>query len=373
MTALALPLIEIEHLQRRVRALAENRPAVYRMLDATGRVLYVGKAKRLRNRLLSYFRARYPDDKAARIIHAAADIQWDLMPSEFAALLGELRQIKRYRPVFNVSMNRNRRVGFVKISAGPAPKVFVGGSPGAKHEGHYGPFTGLGRLKESVRVLNDVLGLRDCALKMPAVVFPGQGDLFSRRTRAACLRHEVGHCAGPCAGLVTEQDYRDRVNKAAAFLETRSLEPLDDVVNRMTTAGERREFELAAHWRDRFESLEWLLAASVRAHASVAALSFVYVDTGTCGDDRAYVIKHGIIRASAPAPHTPIEREAFDGLVANQLLREPESNAIPAESIDEMLLIMRWFRRHPTVLSHTIPLEDWCRGNGSGGRNMYGL
>lgn len=363
MTALALPLTETGHLQRRVRALAENRPAVYRMLDATGRVLYVGKAKQLRNRLLSYFRARYPEDKAARIVHAAADIQWDIMPSEFGALLGELRQIQRYRPVFNVRMNRNRRVGFIKISAGAAPKLYVGSSPGAEHDKHYGPFTGVGRLKESVRVLNDLLGLRDCALKMP-VTFPGQGDLFTPQTRAACLRHEVGHCAGPCAGLVTEREYRNRVNKAAAFLETRSMEPLDDVVAKMTTAGEGQEFELAAYWRDRFDSLEWLLAASVRAHASVAALSFVYVDPGTFGDDRAYVIKHGTVRASAPAPHTPIEREAFKGLVEQSLDWEPSSKAIPTEAIDEMLILLHWFRRHPAALSHTIPLDDWMSRNG---------
>ena len=367
MTALALPLTEIGHLQRRVRALAENRPAVYRMLDATGRVLYVGKAKQLRNRLLSYFRARYPEDKAARIIHATADIQWDIMPSEFGALFGELRQIQRYRPVFNVRMNRNRRVGFIKISAGAAPKLYVGSSPGAEHDRHYGPFTGVGRLKESVRVLNDVLGLRDCALKMP-VTFPGQRDLFTPQTRAACMRHEVGHCAGPCAGLVTEREYHDRVDKAAAFLETRSMEPLDGVVAEMTSAGESQEFELAAYWRDRFDSLEWLLAASVRAHASVAALSFVYIDPGTYGDDRAYVIKHGTVRASAPAPHTPIEREAFNGLVEKHLKWEPDSKAIPAQTIDEMLLLLHWFRRHPAALSHTIPLDDWMSRNGGEGQ-----
>jgi excinuclease ABC subunit C len=360
MTALALPLTDNGQLHRRVRALAENRPAVYRMIDATGRVIYVGKAKRLRNRLLSYFRARFPEDKAARILHAAADVQWDPMPSEFAALLAELRQIKRYRPVFNVRMNRNRRVGFIKVSDGPAPKLFVGSTPGANSIRHYGPFSGVGRLKESVRVLNDLLQLRDCALKMP-VTFPGQGDLFVAHTRAACLRNEVGHCAGPCAGSVTERDYRDRVHKALAFLETTSMEPLDEVVAKMTAAGERQEFELAAYWRDRFDALEWLLAASVRAHANVAALSFVYVDPGTYGDDRAYVIKHGTVRASAPAPHTPIEREAFDGLVSTHSNSLSDSKAIPAQSIDETLILLQWFRKHPAALSRTVPLEEWCR------------
>ena len=85
---LLLPIIDLTALRRRVKLLAENRPAVYRMVDAAGRVLYVGKARRLRARLMTYFRASYPDDKAARILHAAHDIQWDYQPSEFAALLG---------------------------------------------------------------------------------------------------------------------------------------------------------------------------------------------------------------------------------------------------------------------------------------------
>ena len=92
--AVPLPSTDLSQLLRRVRALTENRPAVYQMFDATGRVLYVGKAKRLRTRLLTYFRARYPDDKAARILYAAHEIRWDYVPSEFAAFLGELRQIR---------------------------------------------------------------------------------------------------------------------------------------------------------------------------------------------------------------------------------------------------------------------------------------
>jgi excinuclease ABC subunit C len=159
--------------------------------------------------------------------------------------------------------------------------------------------------------------------------------------------------------LVTERDYQDRVQKALDYLETTSMAPIDEVVAEMTAAGDRQEFELAAYWRDRFDALEWLLAASVRAHANVANLSFVYVDPGTYGDDRAYVIKRGTVRASAPAPHTPIEREAFNGLVQEHLDPEPDSKAIPAKSIDETMLLLQWFRKHPSALSRTVPLEEW--------------
>ncbi len=361
MTALALPLTDLGQLRRRVASFAENRPAVYRMLDATGRVIYVGKAKRLRSRLLSYFRARYPENKAARILQATTDITWNPMPSEFAALLGELRQIWRYRPVFNVRMNRNRRIGFIKLSDGAAPKLYVGSTPGPGETRHYGPFTRIGRLKDSVRVLNDLLGLRDCALKTP-ITFAEQPDLFQPGRRAACMRHDLGQCTGPCGGFVSERVYGERIEMALAFLEAKSIAPLDRVVSEMSAASERDEFERAKRWREKFESLEWLLATSVRARAAVAALSFVYEDPGLFGDDRVYIIRQATVRAAAPTPRTPIESEAFRALVAEHSSWEPDIGSIATHAIDETLLLMQWFRRHPAALARTVPFDFWLDG-----------
>lgn len=359
-SALALPFTDADRLRRRVAALAENRPGTYRMLDAAGRVIYVGKAKRVRTRLLSYFRATYPDDKAARIVAAAHDLDWDYAPSEFGAYLSELRQIRRYRPPFNIQMNRFGRVSFVKIADGPAPKVFVGGmSDGSAR--HYGPFRGGSRLREAVRVLNLELGLRDCALNMP-MSFAEQGDLFRGPRRAACIRYELGTCLGPCGGFVTEADYQGRVEVARAFLEGRGIAPLDRVVQAMTDASEAAQFEDAARLRDRYETLEWLFAAGSRIRAGIEALSFVYVDPGAFGDDRAYVIKRATVRASAPAPHTPIEREAFQALVEEHAGPESGDGALPADAIDEMVLLLGWFRRHPAALRRTVAIDAWLSG-----------
>ncbi len=355
---LTLALGEVGTLKRRVAALAENRPAVYRMLDPTRRVLYVGKAKQLRGRLLSYFRARYPEDKAARILQATADIEWDYVPSEFAALLAELRQIKRHRPLFNVRMNRTRRAVFIKVSGGPAPKIYVGRHPGTHDVRHYGPFPGAGRLHDAVRVLNDLLGLRDCAIKMP-IAFRDQGDLFESRARAGCLRHDLRTCLGPCAGFVTEREYRERVDTAVAFVEGRRLAPIDRVIAGMVEASDQEDFERATWWRDKFDALTWLLAACTRAHATLNQLSFVFVDPGVYGDDRAYVVRHAQVRASAPAPRTPIEIEAFRALVEEHVGVTTDPGPIPAVAIDETLLVLNWFRRHPAALRHTTPLEDW--------------
>jgi excinuclease ABC subunit C len=356
---LALPATDLTQLRDRVRALAENRPGVYQMLDSTGKVLYVGKAKRIRTRLLTYFRANYPEDKAARILYAAHDIRWDYVPSEFAAYLTELRQIRKYRPHFNYALNRTRRSVLIKISSGAAPRVYAGNalSPGDRRA--YGPFRSMSRTIEAVRTLNDLLGIRDCAPTMP-IVYAGQGDLFNHPRQAACLRHQFGFCTGPCAGFVEEWDYRMRVETAAAFLEGRTIQPIDRVVRAMQEASVNGNFELAARWKEKFEQLEWLLAATSRARSAVDLLTFVYRDPGDLGDDRAYLVRQGIVRAVFPYPSTPIEYEAFSAVVAEERERpDPVAGPLPLESIDEILLLMSWFRAHPDALKRTTPLEKW--------------
>jgi excinuclease UvrABC nuclease subunit len=356
----ALPATDLGALRARVRTLAEHRPAVYRMVDATGKILYVGKAKRLRARLLTYFRARYPDDKAARILYASHDITWDYTPSEFSAYLGELRQIKQYRPAFNHRGNLTRRAVFIKVSRGPAPRVSAGEAVTRDDARCYGPFRSLARTAEAVRTLNDLLGLRDCAPTIP-VVFSGQGDLFAPTRQAACMRHEFGFCSGPCAGFVAEREYRSKLETAIAFLEGRTIQPIDRVVNAMQEASTADRFELATRWREKFEHLEWLLAATSRARTAVDLLTFIYRDPGAFGDDRVYLVRQGVVRATFADPTTPIEREAFRAVVAAELGRqEPAPGPLPLESVDEILLLMAWFRAHPDALRRTTPLSEWA-------------
>jgi excinuclease ABC subunit C len=354
-----LPSTDLDLLLRRVRSLAENRPAVYQMFDATGRVLYVGKAKRLRTRLLTYFRASYPDDKAARILYAASDIRWDYVPSEFAAYLGELRQIRKFRPYFNHKGNRTRRSVLIKVAGGPAPRVYGGGTVALNDVRCYGPFTSMQRMQEAVRTLNDLLGLRDCSSNVP-MSFAGQGDFFDQPRQAACMRHELGFCSGPCAGLVSERDYLRRVDTAVAFLEGRTLDPINRVVAAMQEASTTARFEVAVRWREKFEQLEWLLAATSRARSAIDLLTFVYRDPGDFGDDRIYLLRRGVVRTSLPYPSTPIEHEAFRAVVAEELRRPlPSAEPLPMDAVDEVLLMMAWFRAHPDALRRTSPYEQW--------------
>jgi excinuclease ABC subunit C len=333
------------------------------MIAPDGRVIYVGKAKRVRTRLLTYFRAPYPEDKAARILHAAGNIEWDYVASEFAALLKELSLIKLHRPVFNVRMNRTRRPVLIKITEGSAPKIFVGSGAGNVATRHYGPFTSRSRVAEGIKAINDLLQLRDCALTVP-ITFAEQGDLFTSTVHARCLRHELGTCTGPCAGLVTEEEYRRRVRVATDFIEGRGIAPLDRVVSEMVKAGEQQDYERATWWRRRFDALEWLLRATGQARAAVEALSFVYLDPGSYGDDRVYLIRQATVRAVAPAPTTPLEREAFRCEVERHMTPEPQTGPLPLANLDEMMLLISWFNARTAAIRRTVPIADWLADDG---------
>ena len=241
-----------------VRAGAADRPGVYRMMSPGGEVIYVGKSKRVRSRLLSYFRGAYPEHKGARILREADRIAWDYTPNEFDALVQELRLIKQYRPRFNVALKRDaHNYAFIKVTRGPAPKLSVVRSAGSDDGGaYYGPFLGAMRVGEALRELNDALGLRDCALDTP-VRFSDQVEIFTPPPRTpGCIRHEIHKCLGPCIGACSEHQYAGRVALARAFFEGTNDGPLASLTTEMQQASDRLEYERAARLRDKLQRLE---------------------------------------------------------------------------------------------------------------------
>jgi len=339
-----------------VRTHATDRPGVYRMIAEDGEVVYVGKSKRIRTRLLSYFRAAFPEEKGARIVREAAAIEWEYEPSEFAALLAEMRAIKRFRPRLNVAMKRDaRHFAFIKLTRGAAPKLLaVRGPSGDEGAIYYGPFQGARQLQESLRELSDVLGLRDCRLTQ-RVIYADQPELFDGPARTpGCIRLEIGRCLGPCAGACTAAAYADRVRMARAFLDGVSDDPLDTLRREMETSAERLEFERAASFRDKLGRLETLRQQFDRLRFAVESLSFVYRVAGVDGDDRVYLIRRGRVRGELAGPRTPAERRALAALKAQVFAStEPAGARVPTHEIDELMLMSRWFRAHPEELKRT--------------------
>ncbi len=376
MSALALQLEEqlppLERLRATVRADAPKTPGVYVFADPHGRVVYVGKAKNLRQRLLSYFTAPYPESKSAQLIRCATHIRWRPLPTEFAALIEEQRLIKSLRPAYNVVGTETRAATlFIKLTGGPAPKLALTDEPRDAKAMYYGPFRGRGMTGEAVRALTDLLKLRDCNQALP-MYFADQASLFeapkqqpvrSAASGARCMRYDLGTCLGPCAGLVTADRYEEATRRAADFLEGRSAHPLDVVLDQMADATKAREFERAAHWKEKFEALEWFFGAVSRLRAAIEGLSFVYQVKDASGgkDDRVYLVKHGVVRAEAPWPRTPLEKQAFAQQVEQLALNpEPAPAARTAREMDQLLLVMSWFRQHPQEYEHATSFAKWA-------------
>ncbi len=340
-------------LREQVRASARNQPGTYRMLSEQGEVLYVGKSKQVRTRLLSYFRAR-EGDKALRILRDAHQLTWDYESSEFAALLRELELIKRFRPRFNVQHKRDRRYSFLKLSTGAAPKLFVVQTVSDDAAAYFGPFRGGQRISDAVRELNDLLGLRDCALTMP-MRFADQAELFACDLTPRCHRHELHLCAGPCAALCSEADYRRRIELARSFLDGDADEPLRWLAERMSGAAERWDFEYAARLRDRARRLEGLRDEFARLREALDGLSFLYPVSGAEGEDRVYIVRRGTVRATVAAPRCAADRRRLARLAAEQFgAPEPGGTLVAKHQVDEILLIARWFRAHPEELGRTV-------------------
>ena len=352
----------LKELRGLVRRQAEDRPGVYHMVSEGGEVVYVGKSKRVRSRLMSYFRAVFPDEKGARIVREAAAIEWSYVPSEFAALLEELRLIKRLRPRFNHAMKRDgRNYAFVAITREPAPRLVVLRSTGSRGESVvYGPFTGALWLREALRELSDALGLRDCTHDR-RMKYADQQEIFTIPPRTpGCIRFEIGKCLGPCVAAPTERAYRERVIQARAFLDGANDGPIERLGELMQEASERLEFERAGVLRDKRQRLEDLRDRFERMRFAAESLTFAYRVAGVNGDDRVYLIRRGVVRAELPAPRSPEDEAALRQAVKKVVTDTPitAARSIPQHEVDELLVIAAWFRANPSEMERATPLKS---------------
>jgi excinuclease ABC subunit C len=214
-------------------------------------------------------------------------------------------------------------------------------------------------VEESLRELNDVLGLCDCALDRK-MHFADQRELFQLGSRTpGCIRYEVKKCLGPCVAACTEREYDARVAMARAFLDGSDDGPIESLRTEMLASSERLEFERAGALRDKLGRLEELKDQFLRFRFGVETLSFLYTVPGYGGDDRVYLIRRGRVRDECPAPRTAAERRSLARLTDDVFgIVERDTTQIPTHQVDELLLLSSWFRKFPDQLQLTTRAED---------------
>jgi excinuclease ABC subunit C len=332
------------------------------MLDARGELIYVGKAKCLRARLLSYFRPNSRDAKAGRILQRTRVIVWEPAPSEFAALLRELHLIRRWRPRFNVAGQPSRRGrAYVCLGRRPAPYVFLARRPPAGALACFGPVPAGHTAREAVRRVNDWFRLRDCP-QAQQMIFADQAELFPVLRAAGCLRHEIGTCLGPCAAACTRAAYADQVREAQAFLEGTNTAPLEALKRDMAAASVALAYERAAALRDKLEALVWLRKQLLRLRRIQGKLTVIYPVAGHDGQDLWYLIRHGRVTVALPALRTAADHRAAAQRIREVLRKDPAGNRfLPATELDGVLLVAAWFRRHTAERLRLLDPADVLR------------
>ena len=220
-----------------------DRPGVYRMYDAAGDVLYVGKATSLKKRVASYGRELGHVNRIMRMIAETAAMEFVTTETETEALLLEAYMIKRLRPRFNVLMRDDKSFPYILITSDHPAASIIKHRGARTHKGnYYGPFANAGAVNRTVNALQKAFLLRSCT-----------DSVYHSRTRP-CLLHQIKRCAAPCTGEVSLEAYGRLVADATAFLSGRSSDVRESLASQMEAAAEQLDFEMAAVYRDRLAS-----------------------------------------------------------------------------------------------------------------------
>jgi excinuclease ABC subunit C len=237
----------------RYAKLAPSQPGVYRMIDTRGDVLYVGKAKNVRNRIRAYARPAGLDTRIERMIAATRALEFVVTRTETEALLLEANLIKRLRPRFNVLLRDDKSFPYIVITSDHwAPQILKHRGARTRPGHYYGPFASVWAVNRTINALQRAFLLRSCS-----------DPFFESRTRP-CLLHQIKRCSAPCTNEISFSDYAVLVREANAFLSGRSKAVKDELAAEMEKASLALDFERAAVYRDRLTAL-----SAIQAHQGV--------------------------------------------------------------------------------------------------------
>lgn len=221
-----------------------KKPGVYRMRDAQQKIIYVGKASNLKNRVTSYFRASGLASKTMALVAKIADIEITVTNSETEALLLEQSLIKQERPIYNVVLRDDKSYPYIYLTDHKDfPRLNFHRGAKRKTGRYFGPFPSASAVRESLNILQKLFRIRQC------------DDAFFKNRSRPCLQYQIQRCSGPCVGFVDTPSYQEDVELAVLFLDGKSNDVLDVFKQKMTTAAENLEFERAAKFRDQITQL----------------------------------------------------------------------------------------------------------------------
>ena len=333
-------------------------PGVYRFVDDSGRVLYVGKAKNLRARLSNYFGPLNKlHERTQRMLLSARDVKWTIVDTEYDALQLEFQWIKEFDPPFNVRFRDDKSYPYLAISMGDdVPRAFITRNRELKKVRYFGPYTQSWAIRETLDTLLKVYPVRSCS--------SGVYQAAKRQNRP-CLLADIGKCSAPCVDRITKPDHKSLAKRLGDFVGSGNDSHLQELKLRMQKASDDQNFELAANYRDDVAALEKVLEKSTLVFSDQtdadliglsrdelsAAVSVFVIRGGRIRGNRSLVVDLELDRPNA---------ELLEYLI--QYIYTPSKNAEPVE-IPKQLLV-------PELPAEHKALQGWLSGLRGAGVNV---
>ena len=229
-----------------------SNPGVYKMYDSDKKVIYVGKAKNLKKRVSSYFRAGNHSNRIKRMISLIKKVDLIITKSEADALLLENIQIKKYRPRFNILLRDDKSYPYIYVDTQHNyPRLSFYRGKRKKNGKFFGPYSNVHSVRDALNTLQKLFKVRQCS------------DSFFKNRSRPCLQYQIERCSAPCVGLIKEDDYVADINMSMKFLDGKNTEIINLLIKKMEHASDNQNFEIAANFRDQIESLRHTCEQSV--------------------------------------------------------------------------------------------------------------
>ncbi len=300
-------------------------PGVYRFLDTTGRVLYVGKAKNLRSRLSTYFGPLAKQhERTQRMLLAAADVKWTMVRTEYEALQLEFMWIKEFDPPFNVRFRDDKSYPYLAISTDAVPRVFITRNRELQGVRYFGPYTQAWALRETLDSLLKVYPVRSCS-----------SGIFNRakRQQRPCLLAEIGKCAAPCVDRIEPAAHRALAKQLADFVHSGDDSAVLRLRERMQQASDDQNFELAAALRDDATALERVLEKSTVVFSDQTDADLI----GLVRDELTAAVSHFVVRGGRIRGNrslvVDLALEVTDGELVREVIQQLYAPSEKAEAV----------------------------------------
>ncbi len=226
-----------------------KKPGVYLLKNKHGKILYVGKAKALRDRLRSHFKPGKDENRKHRLMMSRiTDFEYILTDSEVEALIMEANFVKEHRPKYNINLKDDKSYPYVRLTEEPYPRFFITRMIVQDGSRYFGPYTDVGSLRQLMKAIRRIFPVRTCRLRIT-------DESIRSKKHKVCLNYHIGRCRGPCEGLVSQEDYRWIVHQIVAFIQGRNTELVKHLESEMNEHARLEHFEEAADIRDKLRSI----------------------------------------------------------------------------------------------------------------------